>query len=839
MRKSILISVLIAILSLTLGAQERVVIGEWLLYGPRAMPLPAFADQKNAENRPFETAALLGELSWDAAALANVSMRTVKAGTDGLVVPGGKGHQLLLLQTFLSVGRWTKGALLLSLNGLGEVSLDGATVFTKKKDDEKEERIELILDGGKHRILVKSLFNDGDLRLKAAFLPDKEFADCGATASVDPSRTVTIHDVLEGRQIASAQISPSGKFLLLHIRDIAPGNGKDRGSRVIYDIDARRNLGPLRGDAGNIQWLPKTDRLSYTVPFGETEDLYVYDVLRGEEHRLAQGLKNLTLTVWSPGEDRLVFGRLNEAGKPGDLKRVYGVEDRIPGFRDRTSLHLFDVAGGRVTPLTAGPLSAEFHDFSPDGRHILFATTRLDYGTVPFTRQNLYEMDLDSLELEVVWQDKLYPGEAQYSPDGKSLLVRGGPECFGDLGVKVREGRIPNSYDTQIYILDLAGRKVRAVSRDFDPAVEGARWSADGRVYLQVTERDYTRLYRYSPADDRYESIPLPVEVLDRIDYDLAGRRAVFSGTGASSPERLYLLDLPGKTSRLIVFPKEEQFKDVRFGACRDWDFVNRKGDTISGRFYLPVGFQEGRTYPLIVNYYGGTTPVERSFGGRYPIEVWAAAGYLVYVLQPSGATGFGQDFSALHVNGWGFEAIDDIIEGTKAFLAAHPAADARNVGCIGASYGGYTTMLLQTRTDIFKTAVSHAGISDITSYWGEGYWGYSYNTGAAKNSYPWNRKDIFVDNSPLFNADKFRNSILLLHGSADTNVPVGESLQYYAALKLLGKDVEMVLVDGQNHHILDYGKRLKWHDTIMSWFDWKLKGQPQQWNALYPEKSY
>ena len=146
--------------------------------------------------------------------------------------------------------------------------------------------------------------------------------------------------------------------------------------------------------------------------------------------------------------------------------------------------------------------------------------------------------------------------------------------------------------------------------------------------------------------------------------------------------------------------------------------------------------------------------------------------------------------------------------------------------------------MTLQTRTDIFKTAISHAGISDISSYWGEGYWGYSYSSGATRYSYPWNRRDIYVDNSPLFNADKFRNSILLLHGTDDTNVPVGESLQFYAALKILGKEVEMVLISGENHHILDYKKRLQWHDTIMAWFDYKLKNQPGHWNEMYPEKN-
>ncbi len=144
----------------------------------------------------------------------------------------------------------------------------------------------------------------------------------------------------------------------------------------------------------------------------------------------------------------------------------------------------------------------------------------------------------------------------------------------------------------------------------------------------------------------------------------------------------------------------------------------------------------------------------------------------------------------------------------------------------------------MKTKTDIFKTAVSHAGISSISSYWGEGYWGYTYSGIASYKSYPWNNKDLYVNRSPLFNADKFSNSILLLHGTEDTNVPVGESKQYYAALKTLGKDVEMVLVDGENHWIVDYDKRLKWHHTIMSWFNKKLKGEPQQWKNMYPDKN-
>ena len=93
----------------------------------------------------------------------------------------------------------------------------------------------------------------------------------------------------------------------------------------------------------------------------------------------------------------------------------------------------------------------------------------------------------------------------------------------------------------------------------------------------------------------------------------------------------------------------------------------------------------------------------------------------------------------------------------------------------------------MMTKDNPFACGVSHAGISDHTSYWGEGYWGYSYSETSAANSYPWTRKDLFVDRSPLFNADKIKKPILFTHGTADTNVPVGESIQMYTALRLLG----------------------------------------------------
>jgi len=145
--------------------------------------------------------------------------------------------------------------------------------------------------------------------------------------------------------------------------------------------------------------------------------------------------------------------------------------------------------------------------------------------------------------------------------------------------------------------------------------------------------------------------------------------------------------------------------------------------------------------------------------------------------------------------------------------------------------------MLLQTRTDMFACAVSHAGISDLSSYWGEGYWGYLYSAVATANSFPWNRKDIYIDQSPLYQADKIITPLLLLHGKEDTNVPPGESIQLFTALKLLGREVEYIEIAGQNHHIMEHNKRKQWTRTIMAWFDKYLKGQGEWWDDMYPSR--
>ena len=418
------------------------------------------------------------------------------------------------------------------------------------------------------------------------------------------------------------------------------------------------------------------------------------------------------------------------------------------------------------------------------------------------------------------------------------MLILGGPSTFGQIGIDIPNDTVPNEYDTQAYLFDLATQDIDPISREFDPAINQAIWSRTEKcIYFTTNDLSFRHLYRYDLTNKTFEFIECGVEVLGAFSIAAEIPVAVYTGSSATVPPQSFTIDLLSREYSLLHNPSQKDFAETKFGEVKPWTFMNKNGVTIEGRVYYPPDFNPNEKYPYIVYYYGGTYPVTRDFGGRYPKNLWAAQGYIVYVLQPSGATGFGQKFSAAHVNDWGFTVADEIIDGVKKFLEAHICVDSNRIGCIGASYGGFITMLLLTRTNIFAAAVSHAGISSISSYWGEGYCGYVYSAYAAANSFPWNRKDIFVNQSALFNADRISTPLLLLHGSDDTNVPPGESIQLFTALKLLGREVEYIQIEDQNHSILTYNKRILWTKTIMAWFDRWLKKESGWWDDLYPNR--
>lgn len=818
----ILYVLVLSILCGSLGFAAEVVVKQVNYAGPYAVGQPYQGDPLNVEGKAFSDKELL-----------KASVPFSRVWEEGEVrelagLPAGtSGYHLHLISFYLHSDRYVKGKL--SLDGMpefAELYVDGKPVGAAAQ------QANLTLEPRSYEVVVKYLTKDAETpSWQIAWQAD---TDAVVAASASAERTYTLADVFDGKRIQGASVSPDGRFMLVSYAMTYPGGKQDSWT----ELTERATGKLLQSGKNRLQWMPQTSRAWYTRQGMDGRELVVFDPAKGEETVLASSLPEGPFRI-APTEDYLLF-MMQEKG-PEERKDIYEVlvpDDRQPGWRNRSFIHRYDLRTGLLQRLTYGTQSTMIQDISRDGRYLLFSISRPILTEQPFSRNNFYRMDMQTLQVETILEEAKFVNRGQFSPDGRQILFSGSGAAFEGVGLKVLPEQWSNSSDGQLFLYNLADKQVAPLTKDFDPSVDRAMWNAhDNQIYLLAKDRDRVRVYTIDPVKHAIRQVPVEEDVVSDLSLAAAAPVMLYYGLSDSNSQRLYSRDLKKGATVCLADMGEEVLKNITLGEVKDWNFVSAAGDTIYGRYYLPPHFDPAKKYPMIVNYYGGTTPTARVLEGRYPSHVYAGMGFVVYIIQPSGATGFGQEFSARHVNTWGMQTCDEIIEGTKKFCDEHAFVNREKIGCMGASYGGFTTMLLQTKTDIFAAAMSHAGISDITSYWGEGYWGYSYSALATTDKYPWNAREIYVEQSPLFHADKINTPILFLHGAEDTNVPVGESIQMFTALKLLGKPTALVQVDGENHQIFDYDKRLRWNHTIYAWFFKWLKDDPAWWEALYSEK--
>lgn len=644
-------------------------------------------------------------------------------------------------------------------------------------------------------------------------------------------RSYMITDVLNGKHFRGTSLSASGRYLIVSSNDVIDAK-TNVWSWTLKDLKTGNTL---FSTPNNINWIPNSDSYWFTRQSSQGRQLVSVDVQTGKETIIASDIPSDGFRM-SPTADFLIFSKTVEGPKDdSDVHQFIHPDDRQPGWRNRTVLQKYDIKSGLLQPLTFGCHSTHLLDISRDGRYILYMVASPRLTKRPTTLFSVYRMDLQTMTTEEIISRDGFISSALFSPDAKSIVVMGSPEAFDGIGKDLPEGVIPSMVDNQLYRVDCQSRTVTPLTKRFNPSIENVIWNEyDNKIYFTALDRDYKRLYRMDAFTGKTEILTTGEDMVNGFSLADKAPKMAYFGQGASNTDRLYSMDLKSRKSSLLEDCHRERFHNVAFGECRNWDFINSRGDTICGRYYLPPHFDKTRKYPMIVNYYGGCSPTSRNFESRYPHHLYAAMGYVVYVLQPSGATGFGQEFSSRHVNTAGEGPAQDIIEGTRHFCEQHDFVNSKKIGCIGASYGGFMSQYLQTKTDIFAAAISHAGISDHTSYWGEGFWGYSYSEVSMANSYPWTRHDLYIDRSPLFNVEKIHTPLLFLHGVEDNNVPVGESIQMYNALRLLGRPTAFVVVEGEDHHILTYDKRVKWQNTIFAWFAKWLQDDASWWNSMY-----
>lgn len=835
---------LAAALMASISASAETIEVKTLKYaGPYAVAQPWMADSVNIKGEAFDLKQLLDS------PLSFTLLNKGKEVSAAQLLADKQQDALHLASFCVSNTQRTKATI--AVEGLEQYRLfvDGEQVAVNG------DKAETILTPSQHTVVIKYLTRKNASSDKKSIKLTVTAAN-GAPLSVGDAaakRAYNIYDVICAPNYPSVSISPNGKFIVVR-KTWVDRKGNNHSISELRNYQTNRLMATFEE---SVKWMPSSNKLYFTQKASDssiageekqdgTLQLITINPLTMEREVLASHLPEGWFQ-FTPDEKTLIYTLTTEGRKKDP--QVYDVkepEDRQPGWRERSNLAKYDLASGILQPLTFGYHNIYLMDISADSRYLLIGKEEERLTKRPTTLTSFYRLDLGSMnassattpKVETLIEKGEFLNSAQFSPDGKSILVSASPEAFNGIGKNVEEGQTPSMIDTQLYLMTLSDKKVRPQTKDFNPNVQSVDWSkADGNIYFTAEDKDCVHLFQLNPKSGKFTLLKTPEEYIKSFSLASSAAEMAFSGQSASNADRLYKMNTKALKSQLVDDLSARELKDVELGECKAWNFVNSRGDTLCCRYYLPPHFDAAKKYPMIVNYYGGCSPTSRMFQSRYPHHVYAAMGYVVLVVNPSGATGFGQKFSARHVDTAGEGVAEDIISSTQAFCDEHAFVNRKKIGCIGASYGGFMTQYLQTKTDLFAAAISHAGISDHTSYWGEGYWGYSYSEVSMANEYPWTNKHLFVDQSPLYNADKIHTPLLFVHGTADNNVPVGESIQLYTALKLLGRPTAMVLVDGQDHHIIDYEKRLKWQNTIFAWFAKWLQDDASWWTEMYGDE--
>jgi dipeptidyl aminopeptidase/acylaminoacyl peptidase len=451
--------------------------------------------------------------------------------------------------------------------------------------------------------------------------------------------------------------------------------------------------------------------------------------------------------------------------------------------------------------------------WSPDGTQIAFeaAPTPL----LRDDRTNIYLLDVATKRLRPLTRGLSPTSAPAFSPDGRSLAYLMSPNPHKALGDGIPLGA---SYLTHLMLLNLATGRARDLSApSFDLNAGAPVWLPDGKTILFSTGREvYRPAFSYSLATGRYTDLA-PHALIGFSQHGAVSRdgaRIVFLRQSATQPPDVYAAapDFAAPRRLTAVNPQTARFA---LGEARAFNWKSSDGWAVQGVLILPVGYQAGHSYPLLVNAHGGPTG---AFNDGYNLydQYWAGKGWAVLLPNPRGSTGYGLKFLRGNILDWGGGDYRDIMTGVDA-LVARGIADPNRMAEWGWSYGGYMTCWIVSQTGRFKAAMMGAGLSDLVSMYGStdipGYLGgffHGYPDAATLT--------LYRDRSGITYVGHVTTPLLILQGADDDRVPTSQSLEFFRALKDRGKTVRLFFYPREHHGFIEYYHILDRYHRIYDW---------------------
>ena len=612
------------------------------------------------------------------------------------------------------------------------------------------------------------------------------------------------------RSISDLQFSPDGNRLAFVVTEPAKGESRARhiwiykkqsGSIRQFTYSAKSEFLP--------RWSPDGKQLAFLSDRDEQQQVYAMRADGGEASALTKGKRGVKNFAWSLDGKQIAFlapdAKTEAEEKDKDDARVVDKEDK------HARLWLLTLDTGEAKALTEPKWDVREAVWHPSGTGLMLKATdrpESDQNTDRIFFFRLSEVSAgDRKATDPMMQTLALRGpfvNIRIAADGKRMGFVGcredGPTPH-DL-ILARQGEKATQ--------NLSGASVDRLVFDF-------RWTKDGGLLALVEDGFHTKFVSFT-AEGALRDVPAMLANPNAFSVSDSGEIA-FAGQTATAPQELWLWDQ--KSAPKQVSHLNDSWKEYALIAPEFYKYKSFDGLEIEAALLKPSGADGKSKLPLIALIHGGPTGAWQD-----SIETWgqllAARGYAVFYPNIRGSSGYGQKFIEMNRGDWGGGDYQDVVAGVRD-LIDRGIADPKRLGIGGWSYGGYMSEWAITQTDMFKAAVSGAGLSNLISEYGTEQ-GPSYDEWFYGLPYEPEKIAGFLNSSPFVHLKNVKTPTLILQGDADPVDPPGQSQELYRGLKRYGVETELVMYPREPHGFHEEKHLVDRLNRILAWYDKHLK---------------
>jgi dipeptidyl aminopeptidase/acylaminoacyl peptidase len=630
-------------------------------------------------------------------------------------------------------------------------------------------------------------------------------------------------------RLGSFALSPDGSKVLYTVTEIDLKSEAKLTNIFKVSSDGNNTVQLTTAGGGSPQWIGNGESIAYTNNgklFTMNED--------GSGQKEITGIGEFEIFNFSPDGSKLYFTRRVKLDQTANEKynlpkaNVRIITDLMYRhwnyWSDYSYSHIFvasfdgnavsaskDIMEGQRFESPTSPYFDEGEiSWNTDSKSIAYTSKRL-FGKADAVSTNsdifLYNVETGK-EINITEENKGYDRYPVFSPDGLMIAYQS----------MERDGYESDLDRLFVYNIKEGTRKWISMGWDFD--VSNIIWADNSMIYFACSHLGTSQIFK---TDLQAKGVTKVTEGVHNMGPFSLKSGVMISGlTSMSMAPELSAIDMKTGSIKLITSINKNIYDNIRMGKVEEKYIKTKDKKDLQMWVIYPPDFNPEKKYPSLLFCEGGPqSALDQFWSYRWNMQMMAAKGYIVFAPNRRGVSGFGQEWKEEISGDWGGKNIQDYLDATDA-MAKEPFIDAKRMGAVGASYGGFSIFYLAgVHEGRFKALIAHAGVFDFISEYGstEEIWFPNKEYGG-----PYWENTPSYKFSPHLMVDKWTTPILIITGANDFRIPYTQALEAFQAAQLRGVPSKLLFFEDECHWVTKPQNSVIWQYEFFDWLDKYLK---------------